>query len=197
MKKKVTEKAYRMDKIDNVVRVIFAAFTVFAVAATVYILANTFVNVISRVVFSHSINGSVQTSQIVLSLVAMCSIPVVTMYNSHIKVDLVYDKMPAKVQDVMTCFNLIVCSAIMIFMGYYTFVKAGKAMSMGLRMDVPPFPHWPIYDLIAIMFVISAICALYNFVHFLVTGNLITGVTFEEVKERLKAKKENKGGEEA
>ncbi len=196
MKKKVTEKAYRMDKIDNVVRVIFAAFTVFAVAATVYIMMNTFVNIISRVVFSHSINGSVQTSQIVLSLVAMCSIPVVTMYNSHIKVDLVYDKMKPNVQNIMTCFNLIICSAIMIFMGYYTFIKAGKAMNMGLRMDVPPFPHWPIYDLIAVMFIISAICALYNFVHYLVTGTLVSAVTFGEVKERLKARKENKGGEE-
>ena len=196
VKKNVTEKAYRMDKVDNVVRVIFTALTVLAVAATAYIMLNTFVNIISRVVFSKSINGSVQTSQIVLSLVAMCSIPVVTMYNTHIKVDLVADKLPPKGQDILTCINLVLCSAMMVFMGYYTFIKAGKAMQMGLSMDVPAFPHWPIYDLIAVMLIVSAVCALYNLVHFMITGTLISAFSFDEVKERLKARKAAKGGEE-
>lgn len=197
VKKNVTEKAYRMDKVDYVVRVIFTALTVLAVVATVYIMLNTFVNIISRVVFSKAINGSVQTSQIVLSLVAMCSIPVVTMYNTHIKVDLVADKLPRGGQNVLTVINLVLCSAMMVFMGYFTFIKAGKAMKMGLSMDVPAFPHWPIYDLIAVMLIVSAICALYNLVHFIISGNVISAMTFDEVKERIRAKKALKGGEEA
>ena len=190
MKKKSIEKAFRMDKVDNVVRVIFTALTFISVIAVVYIMANTFVNIISRVVFSKAINGSVQTSQIVLSLVAMSALPVVTMYNTHIKVDLVVEKLSKKAQDIFTCINFVLCGIMMFVMGYYTFIKAGKAMSMGLRMDVPEFPHWPIYDLIAIMLIVSGICAFYNLVHFLVSGNIIHPLSFDEVKARIKGKKE-------
>lgn len=186
-----------MDRIDSGVSVVFTALTYLSILAVLFIMLNTTVNIISRVVFSHSINGSVQSSQIVLSLVALCAMPVVTMYNTHIKVDLVAEKLPKLGQDILTCGNFVLCSIMMFLMGYYTFIKAGKARAMGLSMDVPAFPHWPIYDLIAVMMIISGICALYNLVHFLVTGTIIHPDSFSQLKERRRAAKEKKEGENA
>ena len=189
MKKLNGEKAYRLDKVDSVVSVVFTALTYLSIIAVVYIMMNTVVNIISRAFFSKSINGSVQTSQIVLSLVAMCALPIVTMYNTHIKVDLVYDKLPKGLQNVLTCANFVLCGAMMFATGYYTFIKAAKARTMGLAMDVPKFPHWPIYDLIAIMMIASGICAVYNLVHYLISGTIIHPQSFREIKARLKGEK--------
>ena len=185
-----------MEKIDRIVGVIFTALTWIAIAAVVYIMLNTTVNVISRAFFKNAINGSVQTSQIVMALVAMCALPIVTMYNSHIKVDVVAEKFPQKGQNILQIANLVICGIMMFVAGYYTFLKAAKAASQGLAMDVPKFPHWPIYDLIAIMLIVSGVCAFYNVFHFVKTGTVITATTFAEIKDRHKASKAQ-GKEEA
>lgn len=190
--KEKKEKAFRLDGVDRVVGVVFMIFTLIAIVSVIYIMLNTTVNVITRSFFSKSINGSVQTSQIVLSLVALCALPIVTMYNTHIKVDVVADKLPEKGQKFLLVMNLVISAATMFIAGYYTFIKAGKARNMGLSMDVPKFPHWPIYDLIAIMMIISGICAVYNIFHYAVTGTTIGLTTFDEVKARIKGKKEDK-----
>jgi len=181
-----------MDKVDRVVGVIFTILTFAGLISVVFIGLDTFVNVISRYVFGKAINGTVQLAQITLSLVALCSLPIVTMYNSHIKVDSVVEKMPQKAQTFFTFFNLILCSAMMIVLTYYTFIKTFKVKAMGLAMDVPPIPHWPVYLLIAIMMAFSAICAIYNIVHYAVDGTVVTMTTFDEVKKRLAARKESK-----
>ena len=186
------KKSFRMDKIDRVVGVIFTVLTFAGLIAVVFIGLDTFVNVVCRYVFSKAINGTVQLAQITLSLVALCSLPIVTMYNSHIKVDSLVEKMPQKVQTFFTFFNLILCSAMMVVLTYYTFLKTFKVKEMGLAMDVPPIPHWPVYLLIAIMMGFSAICAIYNIVHYAVDGTVVTMTTFDEVKKRLAARKENK-----
>lgn len=184
------QKAFRMDKIDRVASGLFAVLTWLSVLPVIFILLNTTANVITRAFFSHSIYGSVQLSTVTLSLVVMCAMPVVTMYNTHIKVDLVAEKLPQKAQNVLFCFNFIVCAAIMVITAVYTFQKAGKVMAMGTSTDALSIPYWPIYDLIAVMLVLSAICAIYNLIHFIVSGTTVNPMTFTELKARLKSKKE-------
>jgi len=186
-------RAFRMDRIDRVASGLFAVLTWLSVIPVVFILLNTTANVISRAFFSHSIFGSVQLSTVVLSLVVMCAMPVVTMYNTHIKVDLLVEKFPQKVQDVLFCFNFIACAAIMVITSLYTFQKAAKTMAMGTCTDALSIPYWPIYDLIAIMLMLSAVCAIYNLIHFLVSGTTVNPMTFTELKARLKNEKEADG----
>ncbi len=195
MEEKQIDRAASMERIDRFVSMIFTALTWVAIAAVVYIMLNTTVNVISRAFFKNAINGSVQTSQIVMALVALCALPIVTMYNTHIKVDVVAEKLPQKGQDALQIMNLILCGIMQFVCGYYTFLKTAKAKTMGLAMDVPPFPHWPIYLLIAIMLIISGICAFYNVFHFVKTGTVITATTFRELKDKHKALKAVEGKE--
>lgn len=190
MSDKNMERAFKMDRIDRVVQVIFTILTFTGLIAVVLIGLDTFVNVISRFVFRKAINGSVQVAQITLSLVALCSLPIVTMYNSHIQVDSLVEKLPKKAQTVCTFANLILCSAMMIVLSYYTVLKTIKIKAMGISMDVPPIPHWPVYLLIAIMMAVSALCAIYNVIHYAVSGSLVNVTTFDEVKERLAKRKE-------
>lgn len=183
-------KQQKWDRIDYVVSKLFTVLTWFTIIATVFILLNTTANVITRAFFNYAIFGSVQLSTIMLSLVVMCAMPVVTMYNTHIKVDLVAEKLPQKVQNALSGINLLVCGAIMLVSAWYTFEKAAKAYSLGTCTDALSIPYWPVYVLIAVMFVISALCAIYNFIRYISLGSVIGPETFTKLRDKFMGKKE-------
>lgn len=185
MEKEKTARAYRMDKADRVVGMVFTVLTWFSIVAVVFILAITVVNVISRAFFTYPIFGTIDVSSVVLSLVAMCALPIVTMFNTHIKVDLVADRLPEKVKDILICANLVMCTVIMTIMSRTTFTKAGKVQVMGTRTGSLAIPLFPVYYLISFMLLVSALCALYNLFHFLYCGNTIGTETFIEINKRL------------
>ena len=186
-------KTAKWNRIDLVVSKLFTVLTWFTIVATVFILLNTTANVITRAFFNFAIFGSVQLSTIMLSLVVMCAMPVVTMYNTHIKVDLVAEKLPVKVQSALSGINLLVCAAIMLIGSYYTFDKAAKAYSLGTCTDALSIPYWPVYVLIAVMFIISALCAIYNFFRYISIGSVVGPQTFSDLRKTLGLKdKEDK-----
>lgn len=190
------ERAYRLDHVDSVVSVVFKFLTWVSIIPVVYILFITTADVIARAFFNHSIYGAVQTAQITLSLVVMCAMPIVTMYNTHIKVDLLVERLPKKAQTVLGFVNLLFCAAVMLVVSYFTFGKMASVRAMGTSTDALHIPYWPVYMLIAIMLLLSALCAIYNMVHFSITGTTISPVSFDELKERNKARKAKKEADE-
>lgn len=186
MKKKKEE---RMDTIDRVVSPIFTILTVISILPVVFILLNTTANVITRAFFKFSIFGSVTLSQVTLSLCVMCAMPIVSMYNTHIKVDLVVSRFPAGVQKAFDYFGLVFCAVVQVLLCHYSFVKAEKIMAQGTMTDSLRIPYWPIYGLIAIMFGLAALCAVYNIVHYAVSGTLVSPMTFTELKAKLRDRK--------
>ena len=186
MKRKKEE---RMDTLDRIVSPVFTVLTVISILPVIFILLNTTANVITRAFFKYSIFGSVTLSQVTLSLCVMCAMPVVTMYNTHIKVDLVVARFPAEVQKIFDYFGLVFCAAVQALLCWYSFVKAGTIMEQGTMTDSLNIPYWPVYGLIAVMFGAAALCAVYNIVHYAVAGTLVEPMTFSELRARLKARK--------
>ena len=192
MKKEKTEKAYKMDKVDRGVGIVFTILTWFSIIAVILITIITTVNVITRSFFSYPIFGAVDVSSLILSIVALCALPVVTMFNSHIKVDLVANSLKPKAQDVLTYFNLLICAAIMVLMSINTVSKAERVYKLGTTTGSLAIPFYPVYYLIAVMMMVSAACAVYNALHFAITGVTIEPDSFNKIKIRLA---KGKGGE--
>ena len=189
MGEKGIEKTLNMDKIDQVVGKVFTALTWLSIIAVLIIMAITVVNVITRAFFRYPIFGVVDISEVFLSIVALCALPIVTMFNEHIKVDLVADRLPQRLQDALTCFNLSACAIMLVIISIFTFLKAGRILELGTSSGALHISFYPIYYLISAMMMVSAICAFYNLLHFLATGDLILQNTFSEIKIRfLKAK---------
>lgn len=187
MKKKKEE---RMDALDRIVSPLFTVLTLISILPVVFILINTTANVITRAFFRFSIFGSVTLSQVALSLCVMCAMPVVAMYNTHIKVDLVVARFPAGVQKIFDYFGLVFCVVVQIALCYYSFVKTEKVMAQGTMTDSLNIPYWPIYGLIAVMFGIAAVCGIYNIIHYAAAGTLVGPMTFTELRAKLRARKE-------
>ncbi len=189
------EKLYRMDKVDRVASYIFTVFTWVAIVAAVYLALITVINVIMRFIFSKNILFGIETSQIALAVVALGSLPVVTLYNGHIKVDLVVGNFKQKGQDLMTVINLLLCGGMCGILSYGTFLKAQKIMAQGSHTTVLRFPIWTVYALIAVMMGFTALCCLFNIIHLLVTGKTVEAMTFQEVRDRLRAHKHPNGAQ--
>ena len=181
-----------MDKIDRVVGVLFTVLTWFSIIAVLIIMVITTVNVVTRSFFRYPIFGAVDVSSLILSIVALCALPVVTMFNGHIKVDLVADKLNPKAQDVLIYFNLLLCAAITIIMSINTFAKAERIYLLGSMTGSLAIPFYPVYYLIAVMMMVSAACAIYNMLHFFITGVTIKADSFNNLKSRLEKGKEEK-----
>ena len=182
----------RMAKIDNVAGKIFFVLTALSVITSFYVLIITTMDVVGRQL-GHSIFGAVQTSEIALSLLVMCTLPIVTMYNAHIKVDLVMEKMSPKVQKVFVYINLVFSAFVLAVMSYSSYVKTWKIKSLGTCSEAFGIPFWPIYLMISIMLLASAICAVYNIFHYSMTGILISATTFDSMKKNKKeSEKEEK-----
>ena len=186
-----TQRSHRMDRADSVISKLFTVLTWFSILAAMYIMIMTFVNVFTRAFLSKPIFGIIDTSQLAMPIVALCALPIVTMFNTHIKVDLVADRLPQKVQDVLAIVNLVLCAAIMVAMSYYTFLKAAKVKTLGTMTASLSIPFYPVYYLIAVMMLVSALCAIYNIIHFAVSGTTVNVNTFSRLKSR---KKSEEGG---
>ncbi len=180
----------RMAQIDNVAGKIFFVLTALSVITSFYVLIITTADVIGRQT-GHALFGAVQTSEIALSLLVMSTLPIVTMYNAHIKVDLVFEKLSPKVQKALIYVNLVFSAFVLFVLSYSSYTKTWKIKSLGTCSEAFGIPFWPIYLMISIMLLASAICAIYNIFHYAMTGILISATTFDSMK---KSKKES--GEE-
>lgn len=188
-------KAHRMDKIDHAVSYIFTLLTFFSIAGTAYIAVLTTVNVFCRFVLSRNITFIIETSELCMGLIAFGAFPVVTLYDRHIKVDLIVSRFSPKAQKLMSILNLILGMGMTFFISYYTWQKGLRVMARGICSNSTRIPHWPFYMFISVMLLVAGLCCLYNIMHLLITGKSVNEDTFSTVK-KLRALKKKKGGEE-
>ena len=175
-----------MDSIDRAASHVFRFFTYFAIIAQLYIVIITTVNVFSRYFFSTNINGAFETSELAMALISFGALPIVTLFNGHIKVDLIVSRFGTAGQNAMTTVNNVLCAAAMLFIGYYSYEKGLRALAQGISTNSTRILHWPFYMFIALMLVFSALCCIYNVVHLYVTGRPVDDQAFKTLRGRRK-----------
>lgn len=189
---RLNAKEHRMDKIDHAVSYIFTFLTFFSIAGTAYIAILTTVNVFCRFVFSHNITFILETSELCMGLIAFGAFPVVTLYDRHIKVDLIVSRFSPKAQKFMSILNLVFGAGMTFFISYFTYQKGLRVLDRGICTNSTRIPHWPFYMFIAAMLLVAGLCCLYNIVHLFITGKSVDEYTFGAVKAIFAEKK--KGG---
>jgi len=185
------QKLQRMDPIDNVMNKVFIFINFFAIAATGVILLVTVANVLMRALFAQPIKGALELSTDMMVMVSYCSLPIVTMLSRHISVDLLAGRFSANAQAVLKIFNLIVYSVLCVFAGYATFVKGAYEFNLGTCGSSLRIPYWIFYYIIGVMLFISVVCALYNIIHVIVTGEEVNEIRLDEYVRSLRKGEKN------
>ncbi|SEK20041.1 TRAP-type mannitol/chloroaromatic compound transport system, small permease component [Blastococcus sp. DSM 46786] len=137
------------DRADGTVRkVIHAIATTFGVIAAlliVGIMISTALDVLVRQVTGSSIPGVVEYSEVLLAGLVFLGLAYAQRTGAHIGVDLVTERLPARVAHVVRAIGLFVAIAVLLWMTYETAIVAINSFQVGeFRFGLVPVPIWPI-----------------------------------------------------
>ncbi len=161
---------FSMDKADRIMNRVFVFISWFSIVGVGTILVLTIADILNRLIFSQTISGCVEIGELMMVIVTFCALPIVTLVNGHIKVDLVVGRFSHGVQNVFKCINLAFFSVICCLCAYQSVMEGNYVRFLAAKASVTKIPYFPFYYLIALMLVISVLCALYNLVRIVVTG---------------------------
>jgi TRAP-type C4-dicarboxylate transport system permease small subunit len=129
------------------------AFALEVVAATVLFLlmALTCVDVVGRYLFSNSLDGATELTEIGLAIMLFAEMPVVTWRGGHVVVDLLDPILGSRLVKVLGLVAALVISTSMYFLGVRIFELAERSISRGVVTEYLGIPTGYIVEYIAVM----------------------------------------------
>ena len=145
-----------------------------AVASLLCAMMVTVADVSLRRSVNLPIQGTIDLVQLFVVAAAYLSIPYAFMVDGHVSVDLLANKMPARVQSFLRFFGLVLGIGVMTLIGYYAWQQALIKMEAGdvsQNLSIPVIYYWaPLIVGSALAVLGSVVLAAALFVHALVGG---------------------------
>ncbi|MFA5519919.1 MAG: TRAP transporter small permease [Spirochaetota bacterium] len=129
-------------KIEYLVKEIADKFNIISAAAVVMIMLVIVIDITIRL-FKISLPGAYDIVSLLGTLVIAFSLTYTTVEQGHIAVDLVYQKLPAKIQPYIDIFNNMAGGVFFAILGWQSFILAGSLKSAGevsLTIKIPSYP---------------------------------------------------------
>ncbi len=120
----------------------------------------TFVDVIARYFFSRSITGGFEITEIMLATLIFCGLPLVTLRDGHITVDLIEGWLPNGFRALRDRFVFLLVAVLLGYLGYQLWKKAGTFVEFNDQTAVLLIPLAPVCYAMAILTLISAVISL-------------------------------------
>lgn len=137
---------------------------VLAALALFAIMALTLVDVLGRKLFSHSVPGSLELTELLMVVVIFAGLPLVALRNEHVVFDSLDAWIPAGVLRVQQAVVEVLSAAALAGTAWLLWHKAGELMSYGdvtAQLKIPQ--GWFVYGM-------SALCVLTAVVHLLMAA---------------------------
>jgi TRAP-type C4-dicarboxylate transport system permease small subunit len=139
------------------------ADAVLGVAASILLLGMmllTFVDVVARYLLNRPIRGGFEVTELLLLVLIFAGVPLVSHADEHVTMDFIDRMLPQRVADLWMRIMHGICAALMFFLTWQVWIKAGKISGYGdttdvLRILVGPFVYF-----------MAAMLALTTAVHF-------------------------------
>ena len=141
------------------------ADAVLGVAASVILfcmMALTFVDVVARYVFNRPLRGGFEITELLLLVLIFAGLPLVSHADEHVTMDFI-DRLldePAKLR-LQRAVHLLV-AALMFFMTWQVWIKAGRISSYGDATDVLRILYGPFVYFMAAMIALAGLIHLYK-----------------------------------
>ncbi len=148
--------------VEKICDKVFRIFSIFAIISTVIIMVITVVDVVSRLLFDVSVKGVMEYTQFLMVFVCYCAMPWVTWQFGHIKVDLLTDKMPQKVQHVLLVVDKLACMLFTMLMCYEVWKQGAQANLMHSVGAVTRIPVAPFYYITSVMLGVVVVAMFVN-----------------------------------
>lgn len=131
-----------MKKMEYLVKEIADKFNLLSAAAVVMIMLVIVLDITMRL-FRISLPGAYDIVSLLGTVVIAFSLTYTTVQQGHIAVDLVYQKLPEKIQPFLDIFNNVAGSVLFAILGWQSFLHAGNLKAAGevsLTIKIPNYP---------------------------------------------------------
>ena len=107
----------------------------------------TFADVVARYLFNRPIRGAFEMTELVLLVLIFAGLPLVSHADEHVTMDFIDRMLPARAARAMVHAMHGVCAALMFFLTWQIWIKAGRIAAYGdttdtLRIPVGPFVYF-------------------------------------------------------
>jgi TRAP-type C4-dicarboxylate transport system permease small subunit len=123
---------------------------VLGVAASVLLfgmMVLTFLDVVGRYLLNKPIRGAFEVTELALLVLIFAGLPLVSHADEHVTMDFIDRMLPERLAQLWVRVMHAVCAAIMFFLGWQVWIKAGRIASYGdttdvLRILIGPFVYF-------------------------------------------------------
>lgn len=121
----------------------------------------TFLDVVGRKLFSHSIVGSVELTEMMMLALIFAAMPLASLAGEHVIFDLLDTVLPQRVKHWQSLVSNLICTALMGVSAWFVFNRAIRTQAMGDTTAQLLVPVAPFHYAAAILLVVCAMMHLY------------------------------------
>ena len=107
----------------------------------------TFADVVLRYLFNRPIRGGFELTELALLVLIFAGLPLVSHADEHVTMDFIDRMLPRRLGDAWMRFMHAACAALLLFLSWQIWIKAGRISEYGdttdvLRISVGPFVYF-------------------------------------------------------
>jgi TRAP-type C4-dicarboxylate transport system permease small subunit len=140
-----------------------AALGVAASVLLALMMALTFVDVVARYLLNRPIRGAFEVTELCLLVLIFAGLPLVSHADEHVTMDFIDRVLPAAALRVLVRLAHLACAAIMFFLTWQVWLKAGKIAGYGDTTDVLRIAVGPFVYFMAVMVALTGLAHVFKF----------------------------------
>ncbi|HEY3075924.1 MAG TPA: TRAP transporter small permease [Burkholderiales bacterium] len=143
------------------------ADAVLGIAASVLLfclMALTFADVVARYLLNRPIRGAFEITELGLLVLIFAGLPLVSHADEHVTMDFIDRMLPVRLADVWVRAIHAVCAAIMFFLTWQVWIKAGRISGYGDTTDVLRILVGPFVYFMAVMIALTGVVHLFKII---------------------------------
>ncbi len=122
----------------------------------------TFVDVVMRYLVNRPIRGGFEITEMMLLVLIFAGLPLVSHADEHVTMDFVDRVLPARATDLLVRTVHALCAAVMFFLTWQVWLKAGKIAAYGDVSDVLRFAIAPFVYFMAVMIFVTGLVHVFK-----------------------------------
>ena len=122
----------------------------------------TFVDVVARYLFNFPLRGGFEITELMLLVLIFAGLPLVSHSDEHVTMDFIDRMLPDAGRRFVVRLVHAVCAAVMFFLTWQVWIKAGKIAGYGDTTDVLKITVGPFVYFMAAMILLTALVHVYK-----------------------------------
>ncbi len=122
----------------------------------------TFVDVVARYLFNFPLRGGFEVTELMLLVLIFAGLPLVSHADEHVTMDFIDRMLPPRAGLVLVRAVHAVCAAVMFFLTWQVWLKAGKIATYADTTDVIKIPIAPFVYFMTAMILLTGLVHLYK-----------------------------------